>query len=237
MSGVDAIVVVAMPEEAAPFLELATRVGDAEQIGGAIHRRIELAGREVLLVQGGIGLVNAAGAATSAILSVGGAPLLVSAGSAGGLGDSAVGDIVIGTDHNHADADARVFGYALGQVPQMPASYPADDAAAAALAALDIPWNDGALTIRSGLVLSGDSFVTEDKAGRLSADFPGVLAADMESVAIAQTAHVHGVPFVSVRGISDLCGPHEFEAHVDDAAARSAAVVTALIDWRGGAAL
>jgi adenosylhomocysteine nucleosidase len=37
------------------------------------------------------------------------------------------------------------------------------------------------------------------------------------------------VPFVSVRGISDLCAPGQFEAHVDDAADRSAVVVLALL--------
>ena len=53
--------------------------------------------------------------------------VLVSAGSAGGLGVGVrVGDVVVGSSYVLADADARAFGYVLGQVPGMPASYPAD---------------------------------------------------------------------------------------------------------------
>lgn len=237
MSAFEVIVVAAMEEEIAPFLELATRVGEPYRVGYSEHRLIELSGREVMLVRGGIGLVNAAGAATTAILGADPSetpPLLISAGSAGGLGpEVAVGDIVVGTEHIHSEADVRVFGYALGQVPQMPASYSSDEAAASALAAADIPWGDGRLRIHRGLFLSSDSFVTAERAQRLLADFPEVFAADMESVALAQTAHSHGVPFISIRGISDLCGPDDFNEHVDDAAARSAAAVAALLATPG----
>jgi adenosylhomocysteine nucleosidase len=229
----DVIVVAAMEEEIAPFLSLATRVGDPYRVGGSEHRLIELSGREVMLVRGGIGLVNAAGAATTAILAAEPSdvrPLLISAGTAGGLGpEVAVGDIVVGTDHIHSEADVRVFDYALGQVPGMPASYASDETAVSALAAADIPWGEGRLRIHRGLMLSSDSFVTAERAQRLLGDWPQVYAAEMESVALAQTAYSHGVPFVSVRGISDLCGPDEFNTHVDDAAARSAAAVAALL--------
>ncbi len=55
----------------------------------------------------------------------------------------------------------------------------------------------------------------------------------MESTALAHTAHLVGLPFVSVRGISDLCGVDEFAGHVNDAADRSAAVVVRLLDTLG----
>ena len=51
------------------------------------------------------------------------------------------------------------------------------------------------------------------------------LATDMEPAVLAHTCHLYDVPFRSVRGISDLCGPHadkDFKTHVDDAADRSA---------------
>jgi adenosylhomocysteine nucleosidase len=51
----------------------------------------------------------------------------------------------------------------------------------------------------------------------------------MESTALAHTAHLFGLPFVSVRGISDLCGVVEFGEHVDDAADRAADVVVGLL--------
>ena len=76
------------------------------------------------------------------------------------------------------------------------------------------------------------SFVTPERALSIRAALPGTLATDMESVAIAQTSYVHGREFVSVRAVSDLCGPvahSDFLTHVDDAAQRSADAVVALL--------
>lgn len=227
----DAIVLVAMDEEAVPFLEKAGSASESRSVGNALQWSLELGGHDVLLVRTGVGLVNAAGGLTAAILrEQGGQPLVISAGSAGGLGaEVRVGDVVVGDEYVQTDADARAFGYALGQVPGMPERYAGH--APALAAELEAAAPDGAaVTVRRGLIVSSDTFVSGDHVERVRGAFAGALATDMESVSLAQTAHVHGLPFVSVRGISDLCAPGEFEAHVDDAADRSAAVVVALLD-------
>jgi len=227
----DAVVVTAMADEAAPFWERADRVGRPVSVPGSVQQRIEVAGRRVLLVQSGIGQVNAATAATVALAAVR-TPLLVSAGSAGGLGPRVrVGDVVVGTSYVYAGADARAFGYALGQVPGMPPTY------SGAAGALDVltpaVWcHVRDLRVHRGQMLSGDSFVDAAMVAPLLAAFPGALSTDMESTSLAQTAHLFGVPFLSVRGISDLCGPgagDDFRTHVDDAAERSARVVLGLL--------
>lgn len=226
---VDAVVVTAMGVEATPFLERATAVGDEVEVAGARRRVLDLGGPRLLLVTCGIGLVNAATAAALA-LHGSGARVVLSAGSAGGMGlDVRVGDVVVGASAVHGAADARVFGYVLGQVPGMPERYDADPALVAAAGAVDA----GGLTVRTGTILSSDVFVDADRVGPLREAFPDALACDMESSALAQTAHLLGVPFLSVRGISDLCGPVagvDFSAHVDDAAERSAVVVLGLLD-------
>ncbi|GGF33090.1 5'-methylthioadenosine/S-adenosylhomocysteine nucleosidase [Subtercola lobariae] len=257
---VDAVIIVAMDDEAAPFLARASAVSEPWQVGHAVYRRVTLAGHPVLLVRSGIGLVNAAGAATSAILATepdAGAtgavgPIVISAGTAGGVAPAVhVGDVVVGSEYINVDADARVFGYELGQVPKMPALYRAAAAhieaasASTALASTGAASASTALTytevataaptasaVRVGLVVSSYSFVTEARAAQIIREFPAALATDMESVSLAQTCHVHGRPFLSVRGISDLCGPptDDFLTHVDDAADRSADVVLALFD-------
>jgi adenosylhomocysteine nucleosidase len=235
-TGIDAIILVAMDEEAAPFLASATSEAPAVRAGNSRQRRLTLAGREVLLVTGGIGLANAAGAAAAAIHAAraedpGATPLVISAGSAGGVGaDVRVGEVVLGSEYVNTDADARAFGYDLGQVPGMPARY---QGAAAALALAETPTRmpDGsALTVRRGLLVSNDKFVGEEHAESLRVQFPGVLATDMESVSAAQICFGYGVPFLAIRGISDLCGPAgDFLSHVDDAAERSAAVVLQIL--------
>lgn len=233
-----AIVLVAMPDEEAPFLESASEASDPETVGLAIHRRIVVGGRSVLLVRTGIGLVNAAGAATSAILASEpgdgtAGPLVISAGTAGGIGDDVrVGDVVVGTEYINIDADARAFGYVLGQVPRMPASYGGSDIALAALAASDHAASVTPASVHFGLITSSYSFVTPVRATAIRTALPGALATDMESVAIAQTAWVHGRGFLAVRAISDLCGPiadTDFLTHVDDAAERSARAVLDLV--------
>lgn len=238
-----AVVLVAMDDEAAPFFSLASDVGEPERVGLAEQRLITLAGKPVLLVRSGIGFVNTTSAATAAVLRYGPGVPLISAGSAGGLGkDVAVGDVVLGTRLVNADADARAFGYVLGQVPGMPEAY--DAAPALADAVRGAPGGGAGAgagageqqVLREGVIGSGEKFVTTDLAHQLRSDFPDMLAVDMESAALAQLCHNFGVDFVSVRAVSDLCAPDgtEFRTHVDDAAHRSALVVTAAIGLLGG---
>ncbi|WP_449372648.1 5'-methylthioadenosine/S-adenosylhomocysteine nucleosidase [Arthrobacter psychrolactophilus] len=159
-------------------------------------------------------------------------PLVISAGTAGGLGDAVrVGDVVIGSDNINANADARAFGYVLGQVPGMPVSYPVPTDLLE-ISAVELPEHRAGATLHEGLMLSSDSFVDQERSVVVKELFDQVLATDMESSSIAQTCHVFGAPFLSIRGISDLCGPAsdaDFLTHVDDAAERSAEVVTAVI--------
>ena len=79
---------------------------------------------------------------------------------------------------------------------------------------------------------AGNSFVTAANVADTREVFPSALSTDMESTALAQVAASLGVPFVSVRGVSDLCGPEagqDFHIAAEEAAARSAAVVLALL--------
>lgn len=218
------LVVVAMDEEAAPFVARASSVSDERTAGGARVRDLVIEGRDVVLVTAGIGLVNAAAAA--AVVTAAVSPrAVVSAGSAGGLGAAVrVGDVVVGGAHAYSRADATAFGYALGQVPGMPATFDADGALVGAAKP-----GDGTVTVHIGSVVSGDTFVDGPLADEVRTAFPDALATDMESTALAQVAHLYGVPFVSVRAISDLCGAGEFSEHADDAADRSAAVVARLL--------
>lgn len=129
------IVQVAMDEEAQPFLDVADQVSDPVTIGRAVHRGVVIGGATIVLVVSGIGMVNAADAVAGSVFRYGSEIVLVSAGSAGGLAsDARVGDVVVGTEIINVEADARAFGYVLGQVPGMPASYPADEALAAVFA-------------------------------------------------------------------------------------------------------
>ncbi|GGH41298.1 5'-methylthioadenosine/S-adenosylhomocysteine nucleosidase [Microbacterium album] len=218
------VIQVAMAEEAEPFLAAAEEVSEPVGIGRSEHRGIVVSGRTHVLVRSGIGMVNAADAAVGAIHRYGAGVRLISAGSAGGLARGiAVGDVVVSDALVNVAADVRPFGYALGQVPGMPERFDIDASLRGAFLA-----GPG---VREGAIGSGEAFVTAALAERLREDFPDLLAVDMESAAIAQVAYNHGVPFVSVRAVSDLCAPDgsEFLTHIDDAAERSARVVLAAL--------
>lgn len=194
--------------------------------------------RELVLVRSGIGLVAAASALATALTRL--APAVVlSAGTAGGLGrEVEVGDVCVSTTLAYTDADATAFGYAHGQTPGQPAVFEADAAVLARVeevgpAALRASTaSSGGARIRAGQMLAGNSFVTAANVGRARELFPGAVSTDMESTALAQVATSAGIPFASVRGVSDLCGPEagqDFHIGVHEAAARSAAVVLAAL--------
>lgn len=194
--------------------------------------------RELVLVRSGIGLVAAASALATALTRL--APAVVlSAGTTGGLGrEVAVGDVCVSTTLAYTDADATAFGYAHGQTPGQPAVFEADAAVLARVEAIGPAALRGATAssadarIRAGQMLAGNSFVTAANAGRARELFPGAVSTDMESTALAQVAASAGIPFASVRGVSDLCGPEagqDFHIGADEAAARSAAVVLAAL--------
>lgn len=223
------LVLVAMPEEAAPLLARLEGAAALETpfSTGVAARRGRLAGLDTVVVTTGIGIAAASAAATWGILTT--APgLVVSAGSCGGLAaDVEVGTLIIGETFTYSIADATAFGYAPGQVPGGPVRFEAAPAwvDAAEQAALRADAQGEGRGVRRGLMLSGDAFVTAEIAAGMRERFPHALSADMETTASARTAEALGVPLVALRAISDLCGPaagQQFHLELDVVAEISA---------------
>ncbi|WP_448756255.1 5'-methylthioadenosine/S-adenosylhomocysteine nucleosidase [Actinomyces sp.] len=234
---VDAIIQAAMDMEAAPLLHALAPIGDDETpraLLAGTHKTQryalgELDGKTVLVVTSGIGLANAA-SATARALTLVDAPIVIAAGTTGGLArDINVGDIAAGTTVIYGQADATAFGYAMGQVPQMPVDYTTSDAAVARLAELPALITH---TVREGRIVSFDSFCTEQVADPMRERFPDAIGADMETCAMAQVCWSSSVDWISLRAVSDLCGPGANQAfHMDGqrAAGHSAEAVRAYL--------
>ncbi|OFL64840.1 MULTISPECIES: 5'-methylthioadenosine/S-adenosylhomocysteine nucleosidase [unclassified Brevibacterium] len=225
----DAFVIqVAMDQEAAPFLAAAESHEHLRTQGPADFQLLGFDFGTAVLVRSGIGLANAATATTQAAMLYRPSAVL-SAGSAGGVGeDTSVGDVVVADSVRFHDSDATAFGYAPGQVPNMPTDYPAD----ARLLTAARQWADGKGHVKFGEALSGASFITEANIGHMRTTFPAALSTDMETAAIAQTAHTFGIPFAGVRAVSDLCGPkagQDFSLSLDEAARISAQATLGLL--------
>ena len=234
---VDAIIQAAMDMEAAPLLHALAPIGDDETpqaVLAGTHKTQRFAlgildGKTVLVVTSGIGLANAA-SATARALTLVDAPIVIAAGTTGGLArDINVGDIAAGTTAIYGQADATAFGYAMGQVPQMPVDYTTSDAAVARLAELPALITH---TVREGRIVSSDSFCTEQVADPMRERFPDAIGADMETCAMAQVCWSSSVDWISLRAVSDLCGPTADQAfHMDGqrAAGHSAEAVRAYL--------
>lgn len=163
-----------------------------------------LDGHDVLLVKSGIGLANSA-SATARALTLVDSPIIIAAGTTGGLATAInVSNIAAGTSTIYSQADATAFGYAMGQVPQMPEDYRSSDETVARVALLA---KSDALTVMTGRVLSSNSFITAPIAQPMREKFPDAIGADMETCAMAEVAWSSGVDWVSLRAVSDLCGP------------------------------
>ena len=217
---VDAIIQAAMDMEAAPLLHALAPIGDDETpqaLLAGTHKTQryalgELDGKTVLVVTSGIGLANAA-SATARALTLVDAPIVIAAG----------------TTAIYGQADATAFGYAMGQVPQMPVDYTTSDAAVARLAELPALITH---TVREGRIVSSDSFCTEQVADPMRERFPDAIGADMETCAMAQVCWSSSVDWISLRAVSDLCGPGANQAfHMDGqrAAGHSAEAVRAYL--------
>lgn len=213
-----AVIACAMPQELAPFLEHATEIKPIlrplRQKGVQKFYTAKIGGTPVVLAQSGIGLVNSAVAATR-ILEHFNPKLYVLAGTTGGLASHVkVGDVIAGTSALYFDADATAFEYELGQTPGMPTEYRAETAGFLVPTTAEL----------SGLILSGNSFVTAGTAKETRKSFPGALGVDMETAAAAQVCYLYNQNWLSLRAVSDLCGPsahQEFHMGVEPAAALS----------------
>lgn len=185
---------------------------------------------QVVLVQSGIGKVNAA-LTTTLMIDHFDVDYLINTGSAGGIGEGLhIGDVVIANRLSYHDVDVTAFDYEKGQMAGMPLYYEADDM-------LVKKANEAAtatgLTTHTGLIVSGDQFIHDQgQIDRIHQWFPEVLANEMEGTAIAQVAHQFNTPFVVIRAMSDV-GDSDASVNFDDfilqAGAKSAEMTLSLI--------
>ena len=157
----------------------------------------------VVLVQSGVGKVNAA-ACAQIVAGHFRARCILNTGIAGSLQNTLhIGDIVVSTDAVQHDVDATVWGYAPGEVPGMGcASYPADEALIALAEDVCREVNPEIGVFR-GRIASGDAFIADaGRKERIREDFQADCV-EMEGAAIAQICSRNHTPFLILRAVSD----------------------------------
>lgn len=163
----------------------------------------KLAGKEVVVVQCGVGKVNAA-LCTQILADRFGVSAIINTGIAGSLHPEVnIGDIVLSEDAIYHDMDVTVFGYAPGEVPGIgQASFPADQRLIR-LAKESCEVANPEIGVFVGRIVSGDQFImSREKKDWLKANFGGYCT-EMEGAAIAHGAWRNQIPFLIIRAISD----------------------------------
>lgn len=190
-----------------------------------------LANQNVVLMQSGIGKVNAA-YSTTLLLEYFDVDALINIGSAGGLHlHENVGDVVIGREVCYYDVDVtpdRVYG----QVPGMPVTFKADEKLDALVAEV---LDELGIPHHCGLIVSGDQFVSrEDQVNLIKKHFPEAMCVEMEAASIAQIAYLYQTPMIVLRSLSDIFGKGgnavQFDEYLQVASRNSAKLCKAVVE-------
>ena len=191
-----------------------------------------LKGVDVVIVRSGIGKVNA-GLCAQILADVFQVTHIINTGVAGSLNAKLdIGDILISRDALYHDVDVRIFGYQLGEVPQMGCREFKADKAMIEAAVSSCKEVNPDIHVEVGRILSGDQFIS-DKAKKetLIADFQGDCT-EMEGAAIAHSAYLNKNPFVIIRAISgkaDDSAEMDYPTFEREAAKHSAKLVEHMI--------
>lgn len=169
----------------------------------------------------GIGKVNAA-CCTQILIDRFGAEEILNTGIAGGMkAGIRVLEVVISTSVLPHDLD----GHFLKDYPPYCGEFDADEGLQAL--AKQVCGEMGIVT-HAGRIISGDAFITDSTVKAALSEAYDPYAVDMETAAVGQCAWRNGVPFVSVRCISDLAdddGAMSFDEFEAQAARRVADIV------------
>lgn len=162
-----------------------------------------LNGTAAVIVKCGIGKVNA-GICVQILADLFQVTHIINTGIAGSLqAQIDIGDIVVSTDALYHDMDVTIFGYQLGEVPQIGRLEFVADENLIALAKSSCEEVNPDVHVFTGRVVSGDQFISSKEVkDKIIDNFHG-LCTEMEGAAIAHASFLNEIPFVIIRAISD----------------------------------
>ncbi len=182
---------------------------------GLVFYEGQLAAKPIVLVRCGVGKVNAS-ICTQILADRYQPAAIINSGAAGGIHPNVdIGHIAISTTVLHHDFDTTALGFQPGSIPFMDSSLFLADTHLVQLTQAASENVFGAACTHTGLVVSGDQFISSaEQKQRIGQQFDA-LCAEMEGAAVAQAAHLNDIPFVIIRVISDRAdasAPENFAA-------------------------
>jgi len=188
-------------------------------------------GKEVVLMQSGIGKVNAA-MSTTILFEHYDIDFVINIGTAGGVVENcSVLDIVLSEQVCYHDVDVTAFNYQYGQVPHCPLYFESDKDL---ILLAEQVLNQENIVFHKGLIVSGDSFIHEEKQiEKIKNHFSSVVALEMEAAAIAQVCYLYQKRFIVLRSLSDIAGKQShlsFDSYLEQSAFNSSLFVLKLFE-------
>lgn len=186
---------------------------------------------EIILVECGVGKVNAA-RTTQILIDNMKVDYIFNIGVAGGVSNKlSVGDIVLGEKLVQHDFDITAFNHEKGYVPSVGVFIDTDtyllNIANEALNEMD------EVNHHRGVIASGDIFCTETKMSEKIASKFNALCVEMEGASIAQVCYLSHVPFLIIRSISDVINDNNkvtYEEFLESSCSKVADVMKKILE-------
>ena len=229
---VDAIGIIGAMEVEVASLKDAMTISSTQTIADMEFCEGTLDGKAVVVVQCGMGKVNA-GICAHTLINDFGCTRIINTGVAGSLDNAIdIGDIVVSTDAVQHDFDVTPIGFERGEIPYTGLyAFPADETLRA-LAVSAVRASAPEIHVFEGRVCSGDQFIaSREQKETILANFGGECC-EMEGGAIAHACYLNNTPFVIIRAISDKADDSEevsFKEFEEAAAERCAAIVRYMV--------
>ena len=157
---------------------------------------------KVVVVKSGIGKVNAA-ITTTILITQYHVRVVINTGVAGGLKPAEIGDIILARGIAYFDVSlTEIDDVPYGKMGDDPLVVKTDESL---IKKGEIVFKKLNYQYRVGNLVSGDKFITSSKDIRkIQRHVDDIIGVEMEGMAIALTCHKFNVPFISIRGISDI---------------------------------
>ena len=188
---------------------------------------------EVVLVEAGVGKVNAA-RTTQILIDNFNIDAIINVGSAGSGNDELnIGDIVIGSKIVQHDFDITAFGHPKGFISNIGQYIESDKTLIEKIQNIILKMQDNEFKIKIGIIASGDIFCTELKMKEKIRQKFNADAIEMEGAAIAQVCKLDNIPFIIIRSISDKPNGNNnitFDKFLEKASKRCALIIKKVLE-------
>ena len=196
-------IIAAMKEEMEEIKKIMNNIQE-QQIYELIFFKGKIKNSDVVLVECGVGKVNAARVTQILIDNFKDMDIIINVGSSPSANDELnIGHIVIGEKLIQHDFDITAFGHKKGYISNIGENIHSNPELIDKMKNVISSLPNSSCKAKIGTIVSGDIFCTDvNLKNDIRKEF-GADAIDMESGAIAQVCYLDDKPFVIIRSISD----------------------------------